>query len=138
MLTIPRYRGLELPVYETDVALTHPRRIADTNPVETFMEETALRVVKASITGDSPRSPESLEELLRVTDEELSSVASACRARVIGHQWGLVYDPKNERYGDDHKRRLYGNLYTLMPKDHFLVAEVDILRNVVTMSLSST
>lgn len=133
MLLSPQYSGLELPVHRAeDVQLTDPLSIRDAAPDETFTPHTALRTMQIELAKGTP-NPESLRKLLAITDAELQAAARFCGATVIGHTWGLVYDPKGVHHSSIGQYELCGSASSLVPQHHFLVAEVDILRDATDM-----
>jgi len=138
MLVSSRYSGLELPVHQAeDVQLTDPLAMRDAAPGDTFTEHTALRTMQIELSKGAPL-PESLKKLLAITDTELKAAAKFCGATVIGHNWGLVYDPEGVHYSNIGQYELCGRASGLVPKDHFLVAEIDILRDATDMRLLNT
>lgn len=133
MLVSSRYSGLELPVYDAeDVPITDVRAIDDAAPGDTFTEHTILRTVELELGPETP-PPGSLQDFLDITDKELDTAATLCRAEVVGHQWGLVYDPEGIHFGPEEQAKLCQNAPGFVPRDHFLVAEVDIIRNLIEM-----
>ena len=131
MLLAPRYSDLDLPIYDAeDVTLADVRNLNGYG-------RTALRSVAIEFGPKTP-PPKSLKKLLDITDIELEAAANACRANVVGHKWGLVHDPDAVHYSSNKKFALSGNVSGLVPKDHFLVADVDIVKDVIEMRARNT
>lgn len=81
-MTLLRYRGLELPIYEAgaDVVCTPEDFVAIPQRSGDF----CLRLVGIKVPEDG-----TLLSYLKDTDEELELAADACKAEVVEHSWGL-------------------------------------------------
>lgn len=125
-----RYGGLELPVYDADAPVVNDLELPDLEEIETFTPTTALRAVKGNLrAAPTAPTPETLPELLHITDEELETVSKLCMSKVVEHTWGLLKDPKGTHNG------LHTPLGSLVPKGYSLVAEVDIIKNAIPATL---
>ncbi|HUP26743.1 MAG TPA: hypothetical protein VM124_03820 [Candidatus Limnocylindrales bacterium] len=108
----------ELPVYEpeTKVVYTKPGlREAAKGPDETMVRRVRLGTTLSDM---------SLKEMLEVADNGFTAVASKCGAQVVPHSWGLYrVGAEDNRYDELH------DSHPLLPPDHILVAEVDVIRS---------
>ena len=76
---------------------------------------------------------DSLRDVLDCADHEFNRVARRVGAKVVRHNWGLVRTPGVSPYfihEDDRDKPA-----EIVPDDHILVAEVDIIRSVVANSI---
>ncbi len=133
-----RYSGLDLPVYGPETPLTDVADLRRAAPeqLDTLTADTFLRDVRISVAydaRDATHVPGNLLHILERTDEELAIAAELCGAEVVGHQWGLFHDPDGVQHRQEDRSALYGAEH-LIPEDHYLVAEVDIIRGAVNMS----
>lgn len=120
MLTVPKYRGLELPIFDDSREVLEPG--IDTERIDN--ESKFLR----PITVIAPETFDSLEKVLAVTDTELQVIANICDADVINHQWGLTARGNMPRdYLDAVAEPECNWRSDLIPPGYCMVAEVDTL-----------
>lgn len=113
----------ELPMYgpETKVVSTKPGlREAAKGPDETIVRRVRLGTTLGGIT---------LEETLKIADSGFAAVASKCGAQVVPHAWGLYrVGAQDNQYDELH------DSHPLLPPDHILVAEVDVIRSLTKVT----
>lgn len=125
-LSAPNFHGLDIPVYgpETTVATRFNFEIA------AAVAEGADFVRPAVISID-PGQHDTLKNLLDTTDRELAEVAECCGIIVVRHQFGLF------RLTEENIKK-YGHYITrlpepFIPKNHILVAEVEVVPEPVSV-----
>lgn len=120
MLAVPKYRGLELPIFDESREVLEPG--IDTDRIGN--ESKFLR----PITVVAPEVFDGLEKVLAVTDTELQVVADICGAEVINHQWGLIKRSNMPQDFLDALAEPECNWRSdLLPSGYCMVAEVDTL-----------
>lgn len=115
---VKKYRKLDLPVFkpETEIVSTNYLAARSARGVEA---DSVVRRTRVRAQGYS-----NLADVLAVADESFEIAAQMIGARVVAHEWGLFRDPGTCPY-----LTLYGNP-DLLPKDHVLVAKVDVIRSI--------
>jgi hypothetical protein len=117
MLLAPNYSGLELPVYDADTPVVSYGELRELHT----NEERVVRPIYLSILKRQVK--DGLPAILREADEQLEVVADLCDARVVGHTWALYHDAEDQFDGIANGAR------GLLPEDHVLVAEVDVIHD---------
>lgn len=136
MLLAPKYEGLDLPVHDPDTFVATNRELKSPTFAQDFTGNyTVPKIVRAVAIQlkHLAHAPRSAAEMLDRTDRELDAVAELCGALVVGYEWGLYKvdgrDPTYRKYIP--ALQGLGGIIDL-PKNHILVAEVDVVKPTVT------
>ncbi len=133
MLLAPRYNGIDLQVYDAGTPVVTSGDLRQIGEPDSPLRhhDRALRLIEANLDLDATQlpPPDKLTDILEKTDDELAEVAKMCGATLIGHEWALLHDPAGN-YSDYQPRR---PLDKLVPQDHIIVAEVDLVRDALTL-----
>lgn len=131
MVTTPKVEEPNLPVFgpETPIVTGHDlNKVGIEELSEGYTLPRLVRTVDILL-RDLAYAPGSLEELLENAEREFHKVAKLCGALTVRPEWGLYpVDPKDPRWrGYIPANRGFGGIITL-PKNHILVAEVDVIK----------
>jgi hypothetical protein len=128
MLTLTRYSGLELPVFEASRSLVFNPTVSMNLPPEDTKRGNFLRFVHLQ-TATEHKFP-NLQKALETADQAFEAVASFCGAVVVQHEWGLYKKEnlKGNQYNNGDRLTDPGfNPHILIPSGYLLCAEVDIV-----------
>lgn len=136
----PEFRDLDLPVYEEATELVWAQDLFNANNADAGPERNQAlpdRVIRPlqMLVEDTQLLKNGLMDILKRTDDELAVVAEMCGAFVVGHEWGLYPAPQHATQYSGF-RPLPPEL---LPEDHILVAEVDVIRgtkDIVSLDLN--
>lgn len=89
---------------------------------------TFVRAIRGRLPADERYHPDTVTELLEVTDRELEVVAELCGGLVVGHEWGL-HSLKGKNKGDVEAYEPYLKFAKTinLPEGHILCAEVETI-----------
>jgi hypothetical protein len=137
MLVAGEYAGLDLPFYDSEVhVLTGSdlrnggiQRVGDSHA----LPATFVRAIRGRLPSDERYHPDTVEELLKVTDQELAVVAELCGGLVVAHEWGMhSLKGKDEDVIAGYDLYLKFAKIINLPEDHILCAKVDTIEWIPT------